>query len=443
MRIVVIGAGEVGSSIAASLDDEHEIVVIDIDGGKVESLTYSHDVLAIEGDGTSMSVLEDADVGSADLLIACTDDDETNLVACSTASVLGNTFTIARVRNTNYLTSWRRAERAFGVDFMVCTNLLTAQTIVRIGGLPAALDVDQFAGGRIQMAEFNVAENSPVAGQTVEEADRIEGLTFAALIDETEVTIPAGDTVIDAGKKLIVIGPPDSVEAFAEQMTPEDDQTRDVVVFGAGDIGAETVRLLCERGVSPTVVEEDEAGAQAIADECAEATVLNHDPTDMEFLEREHVDKADLAIVALDVEERTLLVSLLVEQLGTRRTVSVVESGDYADLFEAVGVDVAINPRDLTAEEITRFTRERRTENVALIESDRAEVIEIEVTSESILVGWTLGEAVSELAAPIVVGAIARDGELITPRGETEIQPGDHVVIFLETTHRDDVLPML
>jgi trk system potassium uptake protein TrkA len=123
--------------------------------------------------------------------------------------------------------------------------------------------------------------------------------------------------------------------------------------------------------------------------------------------------------------------------------VSVVDSGDYAELFEAVGVDVAINPRDLTAEEITRFTRERRMENVALIESDRAEVSEIEVNGESVLVGRTLREAVAELPAPIVVGAITRDGELITPRGETEIRPGDHVVVFVETIHRGDVFPLL
>lgn len=443
MRIVVIGAGEVGSSIAASLDDEHEIVVVDIDGHRVEALTYSHDVLAIEGDGTSMAVLEDADVGSADILIACTNDDETNLVTCSTASVLGDAFTIARVRNTNFLNSWRRSERAFGVDFMVCTNLLTAQTIVRLAGLQAALDVDQFAGGRIQMAEFSVAQDSPVAGKTVEEADRIDGLTFAALIDESAVTIPTGDTVIQAETKIIVIGPPESVESFATQVTPDAHQTSDVVVFGAGAIGTETVRLLCERGLDPTVVEEDENRARAIADDCPDATVLNHDPTDIEFLEREHVDEADLAIVALEAEERTLLVSLLVGQIGTRRTVSVVESAEYVDLFEAVGIDVAINPRDLTAEEITRFTRERRTENVALIESDRAEVIEIQIEADSALVGRTLREAVAELPAPIVVGAITRDGKVMTARGDTEIQPDDHVVIFLETAHLDEVLSLL
>ena len=443
MRVVVIGAGEVGASIAASLADHHEVVVVDIDGERVEALTYSEDVLALEGDGTALEVLEDAEVGAADMLIASTDDDETNLVACSTAKVLGDAFTIARVRNTNFLTTWRRSEGAFGVDFMVCTNLLTAETIVRIAGLPAARDVDPFAGGRVQMAEFTVAEDSPMAGRTVEAADEVEGLTFAALIDDEEVTVPTGDTVIEAGRKVVVIGTPESVATFAEQVSPNPDQTRDVVVLGGGAIGSETVRLLCERGVGPTVVERDEDLAKEIADDCADATVLNHDPTDVEFLLREHVDKADLAVVSLESDARTLLVSLLVRQIGTRRTVAVVDTGEYVDLFEAVGVDVAINPRELTAEEITRFTHDERTENIALIESDRAEVLEIQIDADSSLAGRPIRESVTELPSAVVIGAITRNGEVIAPRGDTVIEADDHVIVFVETPMVDEVLAAL
>lgn len=443
MDVVVIGAGEVGSSIAADLADHHKVVVIDIDGERVDALTYSHDVLALEGDGTSLAVLEEAGVPDADLLIASTDDDETNLVACSSAAVVSDAFTIARVRNTNFLDTWRRSHGAFGVDFMVCTNLLTAETIVRIAGLPAARDVDPFAGGRVQMAEFNVVEDSPIAGQTVEAADQVEGLTFAALIDDSDVTVPTGETVIRAGAKVVVIGTPESVGEFAERVAPDSERTRDVVVLGGGAIGSETVRLLCERGVDPTVVEADEARASAIADDCADATVLQHDPTDVEFLLREHVDKADLAVVTLDTDERTLLVSLLARQIGTRRTVAVVDTGEYVNLFEAVGVDVAINPRELTAEEITRFTREQRTENVALIESDRAEVIEVEVDADSILVGRPIREAVADLPSAVVIGAITRNGEVIAPRGDTVVEPNDHVIVFVETPKVDEVLAVL
>ena len=158
MHVVIIGAGEVGTSTAASLASDHDVVVIDCDADRTEDLKYQYDVLTITGDGTDSSVQERADVAGADMLIACTDDDRTNLVACGTAKTFGDPFTIARVKSTSYLKTWERDETAFGVDFLVCTDLLTAENIVRVIGLPAAVDVDPFAGDLVQMAEFEIGE---------------------------------------------------------------------------------------------------------------------------------------------------------------------------------------------------------------------------------------------------------------------------------------------
>ena len=221
MRVIVIGAGEVGSNIAESLADSHDVVVIDIDGDRVERLTYSLDVLAIEGDGTSLDVLEEANVEEADLLIASTDNDEANIVASSTSKLVSEAFTIARVKDRKFLDTWRRRSGAFGVDFMVCTNLLAAEAIVRVTGLPAARDVDVFAGGSVQMAEFDVTEESPIAGQTVSEADRYDPLTFAAILREDEVEIPSGDSVIEGGTRIVVIGTPTAVRGFSDSIAPD------------------------------------------------------------------------------------------------------------------------------------------------------------------------------------------------------------------------------
>ena len=443
MRILVIGAGEVGSSIAGSLADNHEVVVVDVDGERVESLTYSHDVLAIEGDGTSLETLEEAGVAEADMVIASTDDDETNLVSCATAKTATDAFTIARVRNTNFLRTWRRSEGAFGVDFMVCTNLLAAEAIVCIAGLPAARDVDPFAGGRVQMAEFEVREESPIAGKTVQEADHWDALTFAAVIDDEEVTIPRGGTVIEGGTKVVVIGTPDCVREFAEDLAPDEKRARDVVVVGGGAIGFETARLLGERGLEPRVIDSDEDRSRHLAEALPRAVVMCHDPTDAEFLLREHVAEADLAVVSLESDELTLLVALLAKQIGTGRTVAVVENGEYVKLFEAVGVDVAVNPREVVAEEITRFTHGQQAENVAVIESDRAEVIEIEVDDESVLAGRAIREAAADLPEGVVIGAITRNGDVVTPRGETVIRAGDHIVVFADVNVVDEVLSEL
>ena len=445
MRVIVVGAGEVGSNIAASLAENHEVTVIDVDPERVEELTYSLDILALEGDGASLAVLEEANVEEADLLIASTNDDETNLVTCGTAKTVSDAFTIARVRNTSFLDTWRRAEDAFGVDFMVSTDLLTATDIVRVIGLPGAIDVDPFAGGLVQMAEFETAVESEIAGQTVEEVDRFDALTFAALVRDEEVTFPRGQTVIEAGDRVIVIGRPDSVRAFANIVAPAEtpDEAEDLVIVGGSDIGYQTAQLLEERSFNTRLIEQDSDRARQLAEDLPATVVMEHDATDVDFLVGEHVDRADAVIAATDSDEKNLLVSLLAKNIGVGRTIAVVEEGEYASLFEAVGVDVAINPREATAEEIVRFTQEGQVENLSLIEGRQAEVLEIEVDGTSVLTGRPIRESVGELPPEVVIGAITRGQEFVIPRGDTVIQSGDHIVLFAATDALSDVMAMV
>ncbi|MFB6121002.1 MAG: Trk system potassium transporter TrkA [Halobacteriaceae archaeon] len=443
MRVVIVGAGEVGSSIAESLAADHEVVVVDVDAERVDSLNYSLDVLAITGDGTDLDVLAEAGIGDADILIASTDNDETNLATCGTAATVSEAFTIARVKSTNYLDTWEHSRGAFGADFMVCTDLLTAQAIVRLISLPTARDVDPFAGGRIQMAEFEVPETSPITGQTVSEADRFDELTFVAIVCDDEVEIARGETVIEAGNRVVIIGSPESVRSFAMAVTTETPDVEDVVVVGGSTIGRLVAELLERRGFSPRLIERDPERARALAEDLSGSRVIEHDATDQTFLERERVGDADMVVAAVGADERCLLVCLLAKQLGADRAVAVVEEHEYVDVFEAVGVDVAVNPRVVTAEEITRFTREERAENVAIIASDRAEVLEIEVDADSVLAGRPIREAVADLPEGVVVGALTRDGEFITPRGNTVIETGDHVVVFVREDVREEVTSKL
>lgn len=444
VRIVIVGAGQVGSSIAESLAETHEVVVIDLDGDRVESLQYSVDILAVQGDGASVDTLTEADVHDADLIIASTDDDETNIVTCGTAKTLQNDcFTIARVRNTKFLRTWRGSPNAFGVNFMVGTNLLTAETIARVIGLPAARDVETFADGQVHMAELEIAADSPVADQTVQEADRFESLTFAAIIRNGDVEIPTGNTRILADDEVIVIGSRESVQQFATAVAPGVDGARNVLVVGGSDIGYHTARLLGERGLKPRLIERDPVRAREIAEDLPGTTVLESDATDQDFLERENVDDVEILVAALDNDEKNLLAGLLAKRLGADRAVAVVEDGEYVPLFEAVGIDVAVNPREATAEEITRFTRERKAENVALIEHDKAEVLEIEVSGDSVLVDRPISESIKDLPAGVVIGAITRNGEFVIPRGNTVVHEDDHVVCFLDAGVIDEATRLL
>ncbi|MFB6127590.1 MAG: Trk system potassium transporter TrkA [Halolamina sp.] len=441
MDVIIVGAGQVGQSIAGDLADVHQVTVIDVDAERVEELNYELDVLGIDGDGTSVETLERAGVADADMVVASTDDDETNVVVCSTVKAVSDAFTIARTKQTEYLRTWRRSRSAFGVDFMVCTNLLAAQTIVRIVGLPGARDVDAFAGGMVQMAEFEVGADSPVADRTVAEADTYDSLTFAAVVRDDGVDIPRGRTEIGADDRVVTIGNPHSIQQFAQAVSPEQSigEAEEVVVVGGSEIGAHVARLLCERGISVRVIERDRGRARELAEELPEAVVMQSDATDVDFLEREHVSEADVVVAALDSDEKNLLVSLLADRIGVERTVTVVDAPAYVDLFEAVGVDVGVNPREVVAEEITRYTREGGAENVALVGSGRAEVVEVELATDSLLVDRPIRDTVPELPAGVVVGAITRDGEFIAPRGETVPETGDHVVLFVAAAVADEV----
>jgi len=444
VNIVIVGAGQVGESIAADLASDHDVTVIDTRSERAEELAYEYNVLTITGDGTDPATLDQARIADAEMVIASTDDDETNIVVCSTAAALSEAFTIARIKHTKYLHTWQRATRAFGVDDMVCTDLLAAESIVDVIGLPASVDVDSFANGSVQMAEFEISDACPVADKTVQNADVYDSLTFAAIIREGDVEIPTGTTRIKGGDRLVVIGSSESVRTFSDALSPNHTPGREeVAIVGGSEVGYNVARLLSERGFKPQLIEQDADRAREIAEELPRTTVMESDATDIAFLEREHIGEADVVVSAVASDEKNLLVSLLARRLGADRTVAVINTPSYVKLFEAVGVDVAINPRDVVAEEITRLTQTGGAENLALIESDKAEVIEIEITDRSVLANRPIRESVAELPAGVVIGAITRNRQFVTPRGDTEIYPGDHVVVFVDAEAIDETTTKL
>lgn len=443
VRVIVIGAGEVGSSIAENLADSHEVIVVEVDPDVVEELTYSMDVLPIQGDGTDLEILQQAGIEDAEMLVSATDVDEINIVACGTAKTVGDVFTIARVKRRHLLSTWQQTQGAFGVDFMVSSDLLTAEAIFRISGIQGALDVDTFAGGLVRMAEFELTNDGLIIGQSVSEADRWESLTFAAIFRDDEVIIPQGNTILAEGDRVVVIGTNESVAEFAADLTATDDNAGtvdDIVIVGGSEVGFQTAQVFEQHDYRPRLVEEDSERARELAEALPNTTVLQNDATDQRFLKDERIDEADIVVSTLASDERNLLVSMLADRIGVDRTVSIVQTAAYADLFETVGVDVAVNPREETAEEIVRFAREGTTEKIAMLEHDRAEVLEVELTENGVLSGRPIAEAVGNLPAGVVIGSASRGGEVITPRGETTLRSGDHVVLFVEASKVDSVL---
>lgn len=445
MEVVIIGAGQVGESIARSLQHDHEVTLIERNGALAERIQIELDILVVEGDGTELRVLEEANVDRADMVLASTDSDEVNLVACASTKAISDANTVARVKASKYLATWRRRPGTFGVDHMVCTDLLTGQEIVDLVGLPAAHDVETFADGLVTMAEFDVYEAAHIAGQTVAEADRFDSLTFAAIIDDETVEIPSGTSVIEPGSRIVVIGSPRSVQRFARGLGQNgvSDGDGEIIIVGGTEIGYHVARLLADRDLRTRLIEPDPETARRLAEHLPNTRVINSDATDVGFLEAEALDDADVMVAAMASGEQNLLECILADGLGIDRTVAVIDDPRFIDVFEDVGVDVAISPRNVVAEEITQFTQGWRTENLALLESDLAEVAEIEVADDSLLVGEAIEDALERIDCPVVIGAITRKGDFVRPRGETHVQPGDHIVIFFESGDADRVIEAL
>lgn len=439
-----MGAGIVGTSIASSLQQNHQITIVEQDRDRCRALESQLDALVLEGDGTSLEQLEEAGVEGADLFLASTQSDEVNIVACSTAKAIDDIFTVARIRAKRYLDTWQRGNGSFGIDQLVCSDLLAAEEIVRLVGLPAAHNLKRYANGRIVMAEFDIADSAPIAGQTIEAADRYESVTFAAIIDDGSVVLPAGQTVIEPGVRLVAIGSPESIQAFADQVRcPTDTPADDIVVIGGTEIGYNIARLLGERGRSVRLFEPEYQRARYLAEELPSTRVLQSDGTDVDFLRDEHIDEADVFIAALSSESENLLECMLANDLGIDRTMAVVNHPKFIPMFERAGVSVALSPRDVVAEELIRYTQDWHSEKVSLIESDLAEVIELVVTPESDLADTSIEAVLESFDKPLIFGGIVRNGRFVIPRGETVFEVGDHVVFFVESDAVQTVIDRL
>ncbi|HEU6445127.1 MAG TPA: Trk system potassium transporter TrkA [Gaiellaceae bacterium] len=431
MRIFVIGAGQVGSTIVEALHDEHDITVFDLDPARLNHLSHRFDVVTVEGNGASRRTLQEAGVAEADLLIACTSRDETNVIAAMFARGLSERVkTIVRTTDVEYLEVWR--ERQLDVDFMVSTELETAHAVSRTIGVPAARQTDVFANGQVQIVEFDVepaAGRPDVIGPPLREAAIPASSKVAAIIRGDRVVPPRGTESIQPGDRIVVIGSPQAAREWSQILAPSEQRVRELVIFGGGPEGKAIAELLLAQAISVRLIEPNEQRAAELAERLPDARVYHATGLDPDFLERERIGRADAAVFAMRDDAKNLYAATLARLGGVPFTITVVHAAGTNRVYEEGGVDVAIDPRHVTAEEIVRFAHDPRTLQVAMFEGDRYEILDITVRPESRLVRKPFRELPMTGA---VIGAIVRNGEAIFPHGDSMLEPGDRAIIFTE-----------
>ena len=460
MKIVLLGAGQVGATIVEALHEDHDVTVVDLDAARLQALSYRYDVRTVRGNGATRRILQDAGVGSADLMIACTSRDEINLVAGTLAKKLSEAQTIVRTSNPEYIEAWQ--ERQIDVDFMVSSELETAHAVSQTIGLPAAKQTDVFAEGQVQIVEFDVpheggedlsgvplteaaerAARRPlsgayeeVVGRPLREATIPADSKVASIIRGEKVLVPRGNESIQPGDRIIVIGSPDSAREWGRMMARGERPVDDVVVYGAGATGLAIARVLLDQRIRVRLIEPREERAREVAEELPDARVYCATGVDPDFIERERIGQARAAVFAMREDAKNLYAATLARVHGVGFTIGIVHEPISVEVFEHAGIDVAVNPRSVTAEEIVRFAHDPRIRQLAMLEGDRFEILDITVREQSKLLRIPFKELPMTGS---LIGAIVRDGTAIFPHGDDQLEPDDRAIIFTESSRVAEV----
>ena len=437
VKIVVVGAGQVGSTVVEALHGEHDLTVIDTVRERLEPLAYRYDLSTIEANGASRRAIQQAGTSEADLFIACTSRDEVNLVACSFARVEAPRATLViRTSNVEYIDLWREGQ--LDVDFAVSSELETAHAVSRSIGMPAARQTDSFADGQVQIVEFEIPAGADpsLVGPPLREARIPEDSRVLAIIRGESMTLPGGGDAIRQDDRVVVIGSPHAARAWGALLAPGEGVVEDVVVFGGGHVGAAIARQLLDQEIGVRLIEPDRERAREVAEELPACRVYGATGIDPDFLERERIGQAQAAVFAMKEDAKNHYAATLARVHGVRFTIAVVHDTVSTEVYEHSGVDVTINPRGVTAEEIVRFAHDPRTQQVAMLEGDRFEVLDITTKPTSEYVGLRFSDMPIRGA---LIGAIVRDGRAVFPRGEEVLQAGDRVIVFTETSRVADV----
>jgi trk system potassium uptake protein len=430
MKVIVLGAGHVGRAVVEALYQEHDLTVIDVDTRCLAEFADRYDVRTVQGDGTTRGVVRKAGVEEADLLIACSPREEANLVCAILTKRLSGAKTVVRTTSMELLEAWREGE--IEVDFMISPELETAYAIAGIVGLPAARQTDVFAEGRVQIVEFDVpahASDDTLVGCPLRQAEIPPDSKVAALIRDGGMVFPRGDEQILPADRVVVIASPESAHAWSRRLAHERRTIDDIVIFGAGRMGTTIGRVLVERGIRVRLVDAHRERANNVAEEMPDVRVFHSSAFDSTFLERQRIGQAAV-VFCMNDDAKNLYAAVLAKEHGVRLTIALAHDPAAVEVYERGGVDVAINPRHLTAEEMVRFAHDPRIRQIAMLEGDRFEILDITVRPDSQLVNRPLDDLP---ATNSLVGAVIRDDTVIFPHGSDALQPGDRVILFIES----------
>ena len=450
MRIVVVGDGKVGRTLTERLTLEgHDVMVIDNSERALSEATNTLDVMGICGNGASRQVQLEAGVDSADLLIAATSGDELNLLCCLVAKKLGARHTIARVRNPEYSDQMSLIREELGLSMAVNPEFAAANEIFSILRFPAALKVEKFNRGRVELVELKLAEDSPLDGMplyNIYKKYQVKVL-ICGVRRGGEVIIPGGDFVLRAGDKISFTAAPAEIQRFFRAVGIEIRSVGGAILVGGGRIAYYLTRLLSQIGIHPKIIDMDEARCRHLSEMFPKALIIHGDGTDQELLREEGLASADAFVALTGLDEENIILSMYAASQGVGKVVTKVNRSSLVELVGSVGLDSIISPKDITASQIVRYVRAMQNslgsnvETLYKIVGGAAEALEFRARENFDIIGIPLKDLT--LRPNLLVACISRGRETIIPGGEDSIQIGDRVIVVTTNPQLNDLHDIL
>ena len=438
MKIIIVGSGKVGFTLAEQLvREQHDVTIVDLREESLRRASDMLDVMVIHGNGVSTSTLREAGADTADLLVAATNSDEVNMVCCLTAKNMGTGYTIARIRDLEYSNSLVELRRNLKIDMVINPENATAIEISRLLRFPPAANIETFFRGRVELMGFRLQEGDFLVGTpfySLPPQVKELSLLFCAVERGKSVVIPNGSFVPQIGDKLYLVGRPESLDQFFRLLGRYAQKVLHVFILGGGKISVYLARILEKMGMKLKIVELDEAQCRLISEKFPKSMVIHGDGSDQELLESERFSASDAFVALTDRDEDNLIISLYAMQQGIPKVVAKANRQNYAGIARAIGLESVISPKAITAAQILHRVRGMQNSQGSVMNSlhriadGAAEAMEFTVRSTTRYLNVPLKDL--RLKSGILIAVIMRGRDIIIPEGSSSIQEGDSVILI-------------
>ena len=439
MKIIIIGCGKVGSTLAKELSKEdHHVTVIDNKEQKLNQVTDRLDVLGVLGNGATIPVLKEAGVSDTDLVIAVTAADELNMLACVIAKKAGAKNTIARVRNPEYNDVMSAIKMDMGLSLSINPEYACAMEIARVLKFPSMLKIDTFAKGRVELVQFRVPEGSPLDGIKLKEmAMRYDQKVLVCAAErngEEEVIIPNGDYVIREKDMLSVVGDPYQELRFFKQVGIKSDRAKSLMIVGGGRVAYYLAKYMLSMRMDVKIIERNYHRCEELADLLPKAVIIHGDGTDQNLLLEEGIEHMDAFAALTGLDEENIVMSLYVSKLSDAKLITKIKRNPFMDIIDTLNLGSVFSPRKVAADRIIRYVRAMQNaygssvRSMTHIVDEKAEALEFLVSENSKMVDIPLMEM--KIKKNHIIGIINRNGTIIVPGGSDVLKPGDTVIVI-------------